>query len=81
MTYYCTDWITFLCNLIAIWLIGSGNKYGFIFGLVACVSDFIFGYIACSYAIMVSANLFVVFNLRAYLKWKELKEEEANNGN
>lgn len=68
--YYCTDWITFLCNLVAIWLIGSGKKYGFVFGMVACVADFAFGYFVESSAVMMSAVLFTLFNVRAYLRWR-----------
>lgn len=80
MNYYCTDWITFLCNLIAIWLIGSGKKYGFIFGMVACTADFAFGYLAQSSAVMVSAILFTGFNIRAYYKWRKLKHGHNEQG-
>jgi nicotinamide riboside transporter PnuC len=80
MNYYCTDWITLLCNLIAIWLIGNGKKYGFVFGMVACTADFAFGYLAQSSAIMAGSILFTMFNIRAFYKWKKLKIEE-NNGN
>lgn len=76
MKYYCTDWITFLCNLIAIWLIGSGKKYGFLFGLVACATDLIFGFLTESWAIKTSAMLFMIFNLRAYYKWNKNGNKE-----
>jgi len=80
MDYYFTDWITLLCNLIAIWLIGNGKKHGFIFGLVACSADFAFGYLAQSSAIMAGSLLFTIFNIRAFYKWKKLNIEE-DNGN
>jgi len=80
MKYYCADWITFLFNLFAIWLIGSGKRYGFLCGMVACVADFIFGYLAESSAVMTSAILFTLFNIRAYWKWKKLKLE-VEDGN
>lgn len=79
MKYYCTDWITLLCNLIAIWLIGNGKKYGFVFGLLACFADFVFGYLAQSSAIMAGSVLFAIFNIRAYWKWKKLKVEVNGN--
>ena len=78
MNYYGTDWVTLLCNLIAIWLIGNGRKHGFIFGLMACSADFAFGYLAQSSAIMAGSLLFTVFNIRAFYKWKKLNIEEDN---
>lgn len=78
MNYYGTDWITLLCNLIAIWLIGNGKKHGFIFGLIACSADFAFGYLAQSSAIMAGSLLFTIFNIRAFYKWKKLNIEEDN---
>lgn len=78
MKYYGTDWTTFLCNLIAIWLIGNGTRYGFVFGMVACVADLGFGYLAESPPIMMSAVLFAIFNVRAYCKWKKLGRGNGN---
>lgn len=78
MNYYCTDWITLFCNLIAIWLIGNGKKHGFVFGMIACTADFTFGYLAQSSAIMAGAILFTAFNIRAFYKWKKLNIEETD---
>ena len=48
---------------------------GFIFGMIACIADFAFGYLAQSSAIMAGSILFAVFNVRAFYKWKKLKVE------
>lgn len=75
--YYGVDWILLILSVINLWLLGNGKKFGFIIGVVSNIFGIIFGIMIESYASPAMNIMFMIMNIRGYLKWRanEIKDK------
>jgi TctA family transporter len=69
MKYYGLDWAAMAFSLVALYLIGNKNRYGFVSFMAANMSWIAVGSILSNQAIIVGNVVFFVSNLRGYLNW------------
>jgi hypothetical protein len=67
--YYGTDWIAMILTMIAIYMIGNRQRFGFIFMITANVCWLIVGVLTQSFALLVANVVFSTMNIRAFVKW------------
>ena len=68
--YYALDWIIFVSNVFAVWLLGSKNRKGFIVRMGVNLVWIMLGFVINSIPLILAGIVFVVLNLRGYLNWK-----------
>ena len=72
LNYYGLDWAAMLLSVAAMVLIGNKNKYGFVAFLLANLVWITVGAtLMHSYGIVIGNAVFLVTNLRGFLKWKQ----------
>lgn len=71
--YYGLDWIIFLGNMIAVWLLGDKNKFGFVVRASINLVWIALGIVINSIPLIVAGMIFAILNTRGFWKWK--KEE------
>ncbi len=80
LRYYAIDWMAMSATLFAVWMLGNKNKYGFVFFIISNILWMIVGVLTQSSAILVGNFIFLLINLRGFLKWlKKEKEEELKS--
>ncbi|MBT5855665.1 PnuC protein [bacterium] len=67
--YYATDWVAMFTSFFWLYLVGNQKRSGFLFGIAASVAWFLFGMLTHSPASMIANIVFLVLNIRGYLKW------------
>jgi len=67
--YYATDWIATFTSFAWLWLIGNKKRYAFFFAVIASISWLIFGWLNNSYASIFANFIFIILNIRGYIKW------------
>lgn len=67
--YYATDWVGMAATLLAVWLLGNKNKYGFISFIISNILWIAVGVLAQSAAIVIGNFIFMLINIRGYVKW------------
>ncbi len=73
--YYGLDWLAMGLSLLAVWLLGNKNKYGFLVFMAANTVWILVGILLIkSYGIVVGNLFFLVSNGRGYLNW--IKQEK-----
>ena len=71
LKYYGLDWIAMASSLLAVYLIGDKNRFGFLSYIIANSLWIYLGVFKMqSLGISVGNIFFLMMNLRGYLKWK-----------
>lgn len=73
--YYGIDWALLIFSIINLWLLGNGKKIGFLVGITANICGIIFGIMIESYASPPMNIMFIIMNVRGYLRWRERENE------
>jgi len=68
--YYALDWIIFVSNVIAVWLLGNKNRFGFLLRIGVNVVWIALGLIINSIPLMLAGLVFIILNSRGFLKWR-----------
>ena len=63
------DWGAMIFSLLALYLIGRRNRFGFLSFIAANVCWLSIGWLTMSLAIMVGNGIFLILNLRGYRNW------------
>lgn len=72
MNYYYLDWLCVVLNVVAYICLGNKNKTGFILTAIANLLWIIIAYfIMKSIATCLGNSLFLLLNIRAFLKWNK----------
>ena len=71
LKYHGIDWIAMIMTFLALYYLGEKRRFGFIFGILASISWLTFGVLVDSIANIIANVIFIVLNLRGYVKWKE----------
>ena len=69
--YYGIDWLAMFLTLIAIYMIGNKQRFGFIFMISANISWLIVGFLTQSIALLIANVVFASMNSRAFVKWSK----------
>lgn len=77
--FYGTDWAAMVLTFLSLHFLGSKSVWGFVFGILACISWIGFGILAGSIASPIANLIFILLNVRGIIKWqKDSKIAEAN---
>ena len=68
--YYGSDYLTAVCVIIAMFLLGSKQKSGFLLYCAASTSAIIFAILAKSPPLVITNIIMIVINIRGFLRWK-----------
>ena len=69
--YYGFDYLTATCVMIAMFLLGSKNRSGFILYCVASTSGIVFATLAKSPPIILTNIVMIIINVRGLSKWNK----------
>ncbi len=68
--YYGLDWISIFLNLMAVIQLGNKSKWGFVIFVAANLLWIVIGItLLQSYAIVFGNSIFLVTNIRGFIKW------------
>ncbi|MBJ7428214.1 MAG: PnuC protein [Bacteroidia bacterium] len=72
LKYYTLDWIATSLSLLAVYLLGNKNKYGFIsFCIANSLWIFLGFFLMDSLGIGIGNIVFLIMNMRGYISWKK----------
>ncbi|WP_338760287.1 hypothetical protein WAF17_13315 [Bernardetia sp. ABR2-2B] len=75
--YYGLDWLAMALSLIAMYLIGNKNKFGFIVLIASNILWIIVSLVFMnSYGILIGSSIFFFINLRGFLNWESKNKLE-----
>ncbi len=75
LKYNGLDWLAMASSLLAVYLLGNKNRFGFISYMLANALWIYLGIFRMeSYGITVGNVFFLTMNLRGYLKWKNAQD-------
>lgn len=68
--YYGIDWISVMAGMVSMHAIGSKKRYGFIFGMTACMTSVVFSaFFTHSAAYSIQGAIGFCLQFRGYTKW------------
>lgn len=71
LQYNGLDWLTMALSLLALWLLSNKNRFGFAAFMLANVIWILLGvWLIQSVGIVVGNVVFLIMNIRGYLRWK-----------
>ncbi len=74
LKYYTLDWIATSLSLLAVYLLGNKNKYGFVsFSIANTLWIFLGFFLMDSLGIGIGNIVFLIMNIRGYISWKITK--------
>lgn len=77
--YYGLDWLAMILSVTAMILLGNKIKWGFSFFMLANVTWVLLGiFLLYSYAIVIGNIIFLITNMRGFLKWSKPAENKNN---
>jgi uncharacterized protein (DUF58 family) len=77
LKYYTLDWLAMALSLLAVYLLGNKNKYGFISFSIANVLWIFLGIcLMNSLGIGLGNIVFLVMNIRGYISWNKNNKNE-----
>lgn len=67
--YYGSDWVATVLTMIAIYLLGNKRKVGFVIMILGNLCWVALGVIVHSIALVIANVVFIIMNLRGFVKW------------
>jgi len=75
--YYGLDWLAVALSLLAVYLLGNHNRWGFATFAAANVLWIALGFtLISSYGIAVGNIIFLMMNTRGFIRWKPAKKPD-----
>ncbi len=72
LKYYTLDWLAMALSLLAVYLLGNKNNYGFISFSIANILWIILGFLFMnSLGIGIGNIVFLIMNIRGYISWNK----------
>ncbi len=76
--YYGLDWLAMGLSLLAVWLIGDKNRWGFLVFICANLLWIPLGFtLLNSLGILLGNFFFLITNLRAFVRWNRKESENV----
>jgi hypothetical protein len=70
--YFGLDWLAMVLSLLALWLLGNKNRWGFVAFTFANVTWIVVGiWLMQSAGIVLGNIIFLFMNVRGYLSWQK----------
>ena len=69
--YYGVDWAAMVSTFLWIYYTSEKKSICFIFAIIASIMWWLFGYLTESIASMIANAIFILLNIRGYLKWEK----------
>ncbi|HEU4788090.1 MAG TPA: hypothetical protein VFS71_00225 [Flavobacterium sp.] len=74
--YYLVDWLGISLSLLAVYMLGNKNPWGFIIFALSNVVWIFLGFVLMnSLGTAIGNAVFLVINIRGYTTWKKLSKE------
>lgn len=71
LNYNGLDWLAMVLSLLALWLIGNKNRFGFVAFILANVTWIVVSiWLIHSLGIVLGNVVFLAMNVRGYVNWK-----------
>lgn len=70
MDYLLFDWAAMITTFIAVYLLGNHNRWGFLVFVVSNICWVVVGVLAGSHPMIWGNAIFVVVNVRGWLRWR-----------
>ena len=67
--YYGSDWLAMIATFMYLYLIGNRKRVAFVYAFFASVCWLIFGWLNHSFASVFANIIFIILNIRGYIKW------------
>ena len=72
LKYYTLDWLAMALSLLAVYLLGNKNKYGFIsFSIANVLWIFLGFFLMNSLGIGIGNTVFLIMNVRGFISWNK----------
>ena len=72
LKYYTLDWLAMALSLVAVYLLGNKNKYGFIsFSMANTLWIFLGFFLMNSLGIGIGNIIFLIMNIRGFISWNK----------
>ncbi len=72
LKYYTLDWLAMVLSLLAVYLLGNQNKYGFLSFSLANVTWIFLGFAFMnSLGIAIGNIVFLIMNIRGFISWNK----------
>ena len=68
--YFGLDWLIFVSNVVAVWMMGNKNRYGFLIRVGVNILWIILGIVLNSVPLVLAGIVFMGLNMRGFFKWK-----------
>ena len=82
LNYYGLDWLAMSLSILAVWMLGNKNKFGFLVFVTANALWVALGLtLIHSYGIVVGNLFFLVSNARGFANWRREERKVAVSGN
>jgi hypothetical protein len=79
LKYFALDWLAMGLSLLAVYLLGNKNKFGFISFVLANLLWIILGFtLINSLGIALGNVVFLIMNIRGYMSWNKTTENEKS---
>jgi len=77
--YYGLDWAAMLLSVLAVWMLGNKNKFGFIVFIIANATWIALGATLMeSYGIVLGNVFFLITNSRGFINWNRQGRDQAS---
>ncbi|MEA5462059.1 nicotinamide mononucleotide transporter [Arcicella sp. LKC2W] len=77
LKYYTLDWLAMSLSLLAVYLLGNKNKYGFIIFSISNALFIFLGFVLMnSFGIGLGNIIFLIMNIRGFLSWNKNSNDE-----
>ncbi|KOY87684.1 hypothetical protein AD998_17495 [bacterium 336/3] len=78
LKYYTLDWLAMILSLLAVYLLGNKNKYGFISFSLANVTWIFLGLaLMNSLGIGIGNIVFLIMNIRGFISWNKNNQKNG----
>lgn len=75
--YYGLDWLAMLMSLLAVYLLGNKNRFGFLSFVLANFTWLVLGvFWMQSYGIAIGNFVFLIMNMRGFFAWNIKTEQK-----
>ena len=79
LKYYTLDWFAMGLSLLAVYLLGNKNKFGFVSFILANLLWVFLGFtLINSLGIAIGNLVFLVMNIRGFLSWNKTAQNEKS---
>lgn len=73
--YYGLDWLWFSASILAVYLLGNKNKFGFVSMIVSDLTRLGMAYLTHSSATLIGSLIYLALNVRGWYAWRSAEKD------